>query len=90
MLGYFDGDGSIGNSGVSITGSWFFVNGLKDKLPCGYTGIYQRYKNKPPEKSAHSLWIGRRADYIKFAQWIYKDAEMFLKRKREKFGDIQC
>jgi len=89
VRGVLDGDGSIAIPKpnlitIFITGSYYFVNELVNYLPCGYTNIYQRYKQKPKEESAHSLFIGRKEDVISFLHWIYDDATIWLDRKYEK------
>ena len=84
VRGYFDGDGSI-NGTVMIVGTLSFCNTLKEILPCETTNIYQRYKDREPEKSSHQLFIGRRSEVEKFYHWIYDDATIWLSRKRDKF-----
>jgi DNA-binding CsgD family transcriptional regulator len=81
VRGYFDGDGSISN-GVMIVGSYDFTYGLKEVLPCYVTNIYQRYKSKAKEDSAHQLFIGRKEEIAKLSNWMYHDATMCLSRKR--------
>lgn len=83
VRGYFDGDGSFSQGGCFV-GSYDFIYALKDKLPCEITNIYQRYKNRPKEDSAHQLYIGKAEENKKFVKWLYKDAEFYLKRKYEK------
>ena len=83
--GFMDGDGSVG-SGVMITTTYDFLMSMKDILPCEITNIYQRYKNRPLRKSSHRLFIGRTSEIIKFYNWVYKDATVWLPRKRNKFS----
>lgn len=86
VRGVFDGDGSINKSGVMICGSYDFIFGLKELLPCTVTNIYQRYRDRNPEDSAHQLFIGRSIEINKFFEWIYVDATIYLERKRFAFG----
>lgn len=84
VRGYFDGDGSISN-GIMIAGTYYFINNLSKILPCDITNIYQRYKNRPLLESSHQLFIGRSEEICKFYHWLYKDATIWLNRKRDKF-----
>ena len=89
VRGVFDGDGSINLTRktcptIFITGSYNFIYRLADILPCDFTNIYQRYKNRDPEKSAHSLFIGRNVDVMNFLHWIYDDCTCKLQRKYDK------
>lgn len=81
VRGYFDGDGHVSNHNVNITSSYFFCKSLNDVLPCKSTNIYQRYKDRLPEDSAYQLHIGTDSEIIKFLQWIYTNATIYLQRK---------
>lgn len=81
VRGVFDGDGSISN-GIMICGSYLFTQKLAQIIPCKITNIYQRYKDRKPEKSAHQLFIGRRQEIQKFINWLYMDATIYLNRKK--------
>lgn len=85
VRGYFDGDGSIGE-GLSIIGSYEFTYKLQDILPCKITNIYQRYKDKQPQDSAHQLFIGRNKEIKKLYHWFYDGANLFLSRKKRTFA----
>jgi len=82
VRGYFDGDGSCSN-GIMIVGSKQFCNCLAKAIPCAITNIYQRYKDKKPEKSAHQLFIGRKKERAKFTDWLYQNATIWLDRKKQ-------
>lgn len=93
IRGVFDGDGSISKNSCSITGSYNFIYGLKNFIEinniASITNIYQRYKNKIPEKTAHSLYIGRKEESIKFLNYIYKDHNgLCIDRKMQRYTDI--
>ena len=94
IRGYFDGDGSITLKkdkypSICIAGSYDFIYGLKDKLPCEITNIYQRYKNRPtPQDSAQQLFIGKNQEIIKFLHWIYDGATIYLDRKYKKVQQV--
>jgi hypothetical protein len=84
VRGYFDGDGSISGR-IMIVGTLSFCKTLKNIVPCYVTNIYQRYTDRSPEDSSHQLFIGRLSEMYKFYHWIYDDATIWLKRKREQF-----
>lgn len=88
IRGHFDGDGSITYSGITITSSYKFVHQLKSILPCDITNIYQRYKQKPKEKSAHQLFIGRNVEKQKFLSYIYTPSCVCLARKYDKAASL--
>jgi hypothetical protein len=86
ILGYFDGNGTAGaNTNISC-GSRDFIYALKDVLPCEISSIYEKDKNiVSGQFHCYSLLIGRKKEMIKFYNWLYKDAELFLVRKKAKF-----
>lgn len=102
IRGVFDGDGSIANISngragcIGFSGSHKFIMELNNYIIqnkiCNPTGIYQRYKNKPCEKSAHMLQICKIEDKQKFLEWLYKDIpvkyELCLHRKRQLAKDL--
>lgn len=92
IRGYFDGDGCVyisHNNGhdytfISITsGSLSILNTLRDIL-LKYD-IHARI-NKDCRKDTYYLRISRQKDVKKFAEYMYKDAKLFLCRKRERFN----
>lgn len=94
IRGAMDGDGSIGISKkngfwVTITATEMFCRSMADyldnKLDIKSCHIY--------DASCHNgvtrcLTIGRNADKIKFIEWIYKDADIYLERKYRKYLEI--
>ena len=94
LCGAMDGDGSIGigrnnNIWVDITATDMFCRGMADyldrKLGIKSCHIY--------DASCHNgvtrcLTIGTNADKVKFLEWIYKDADIYLERKYKKYIDI--
>lgn len=90
IRGYFDGDGSVcfsknGNCIVTITSTESFCNSVKEILfeQLGiYTGIYNASNNNGITKVAS---ISGKNQVQKFGEYIYKDADMFLSRKYNKF-----
>ena len=93
VRGYFDGDGSVSNgkwSKVDIISTPEFLIGLqnilKESIGIGITKLnYSRKYSK--EVNIVSLNIGGRLQCMKFKEWLYKDATIFLKRKKEVFDN---
>ncbi len=92
IRGYIDGDGSIslwGNTAQShIMGSTFFITGLKEYLEklgfkCSKVGSYPPYK---PETS--EIHICGRKNLALLREFLYKDATIFLERKKNIFDRI--
>lgn len=82
LLGYFDGDGSIFRTRsakyyISIRGTYDLLNDYNEYL--GLNKILKKYD------STWTLSIGSKKDIIKFFTLLYKDSEIFLPRKYEKF-----
>lgn len=92
IRGYFDGDGCIyksHNNGhdymfISLTSaSISILNTLKNILL--EFDIHARI-NKDCRKDTYYLRISRQKDVKKFGEYMYKDANLFLSRKRERFN----
>lgn len=94
IRGMWDGDGTLGiykrnNINVSLTATKMFCDGLNeylyDKLNIDSCHIY--------DASCHNgitkvLCIGKNNDKIKFLEWMYKDAEIYLQRKYDIYLQI--
>ena len=92
IRGYFDGDGSVYLTNQCHTGSASFT-GNKNILD----GILQEIKTEIPtntqvhkykNKDAYDLKIGGRNYFEQFYKYLYKDATVFLRRKKDKFEEI--
>lgn len=85
IRGYFDGDGCIHNRKnsdnyvVHIIGTEHFVKEMQKAIP-GKSFIHQRSK-----KSVWFLGIYRKKDVVAFGDWLYNDANRYMKRKKVKF-----
>lgn len=73
---------------VSLTSTFAFNNRLseiiKTKLNIDCRVLDASNKNG----ITSSLYISKKEDIKKFLDWIYKDAELFLKRKHEIYTDF--
>lgn len=96
IRGYFDGDGTVGvytaKSGnttysVRVMGTEKFLNSLSDvlqqKLHFSKTKLFHKTNNK-----ALCYCKGGRTNVLMFKEFIYKDATIFLERKKEIFDAI--
>ena len=92
IRGYVDGDGhiDIGKSKyVQIAGTSQFCKCLKDYImeKLGIeTYIYNTY-NK--ESNIKVLVVRRKADVLKFLDWMYNDAELYIRRKHEAYLELK-
>lgn len=93
IRGYFDGDGSISNSGtngneISFTGSENFISALIIYMKSKNFNFYKfdkRYKNK--ENSAGSTKLYQNCKTVDFYNYLYKNCSpnLLLKRKMYKY-----
>lgn len=90
VRGYFDGDGSVSNgktAKVDVMGTISFLLPLQDilfkELSLNRTVLNQRYKERDNE--IRSLQIGGNNQCITFRDWLYKDATIYLERKKNVF-----
>ena len=90
IRGYFDGDGSVHGSikypCISIFGTQDFLSGVmesfKEIIPTK-SSIY-KYKNK----DIYYISLGGHNQILKIYQYFYKEASIFLGRKKDRFEEI--
>lgn len=88
IRGVFDGDGSIyaagASCGVSITGNLSLMSSVLERFS-RVTGTKSKvYK----DHSAFSIRIGGRKNVEKIYDYLYKNAECFLERKKHRFDEL--
>jgi len=90
--GYFDGDGSLSKGKtpkidiISTPEFLLTLQQLIDKeLDISITKL--NWSRKYIEANICSLQVGGRLQCIRFMEWLYKDATMFLERKRKVFDE---
>jgi len=91
IRGYFDGDGCITyskkNMYISFVGTSEFLNSLKiiftKELNFSDVKFSKRHKDK--NDNIYNLLYGGNKQISKFKTWLYKDAQIFMKRKFDKF-----
>ena len=91
IRGYFDGDGCISASGtptMTIVSSDKFCEGLNEELS-KIVGL-KNLKNHNPKSNniTKSYRFGGKRQIRKFYDYIYKDATVYLTRKKDKFISI--
>lgn len=87
VRGYFDGNGSISSTStaISITSTKSFCETLNDLL-CEHLDIHGRLNEASNHNGiTYTYIITKISDVIKFLDWIYKDAQMYLIRKYVKY-----
>ena len=88
IRGYFDGDGTISKMGsfvnISIVSTPSFLEDMKkviEEQGIIVTGIHKSTNSKAVKK----LEIQRQSEIKKFLDWIYCDANFYLKRKYDRY-----
>lgn len=90
LRGYFDGDGSVWESGnvlgLSVLSSYDFLDGLKSKIE-----IFSKNKIIPihkelPHGGQRITISGKKV--ISFLDWIYQSPEVYLDRKYKKYLNL--
>lgn len=87
IRGYFDGDGYVGNNVIEIVGTIDFLtsvqNILVDECSLNKTKLHQRHKDR--DNNIRRLTYGGRLQIERIFNYLYQDANFYLKRKYNKF-----
>jgi transposase-like protein len=93
IRGYFDGDGCLSRGikyVVDITSNEDFlidlVKYVEDKLEIKFNKLQKRHKER--ETSTRNVQITKGESIVKFLNYLYSDATIFLPRKREYFEEM--
>ena len=91
IRGYFDGDGSITTGPtIKMASSITILSTIQKKLieycNIGKTKLHIRHKDR--QTNSRSLEIGGRRQVRRVFDFLYEDADLFLKRKRNKFLEL--
>ena len=95
IRGMWDGDGTLGlyknkNISLSLTATKMFCEGLQtylqEKLDIYSGHIYDAGCHNGVTKV---FLISKNSDKVKLLEWMYKDADIYLKRKYEKYLEIK-
>lgn len=84
VRGYFDGDGSIASEEAKIANINFcsnpeFIKGAQEYLEKKLN--IKTYVSKPKNDKINYLCFGNKDAKIKFMEYIYKDADLYMERK---------
>ena len=88
LRGYFDGDGHVSKDGrrVNITSTCYFCEKLMKLLNDDYNiNCYVDYCNNNYDVVTRNLIICRIKDVAHFGELLYENADIFMKRKYERF-----
>lgn len=85
VKGYFDGDGWIGKSSISVVSTLSFCNSLSDIINKTLNiNTYIRARHPERENNIRMLEISRKAAR-EFLKWMYKDSNIHLQRKYDRY-----
>lgn len=95
IRGYFDGDGSIvnaksGNHAINLTSTKDFCTSVKN-IVFNLFGIDSYIYPASNKNGITYVWALRKKHDIKiFLDWMYKDAELYLERKYNRYVQKYC
>ncbi len=94
IRGYFDGDGHISKNkykyNMSIISTQSFCSGI-NKVIEDQLHLYPRmYISSEVDKPTRTLMLTRKNDCKIFFDWLYQDANLFLKRKHDIYLKKYC
>ena len=94
IRGYFDGDGGFSNTGktlcVNILGTKEFLEGLKKEVVILNNKKIYPMSYKDNNKNTYRIQFGSRKDIEIFLDYIYKNSNINLDRKYEKYKNFVC
>lgn len=89
IRGYFDGDGSIGEFGMSVCcGSLDFIETLQKQFAIHIPGYTQVKLSKDNRADVYSLQKSSPRAALKVLTYLYHDSAIFLNRKLEKYKTL--
>lgn len=95
IRGYFDGDGCIvnaksGNHNINLTSTKDFCISVQN-IVFNLFGIKSYIRSASNKNGITSVWtLSKKQDIKTFLDWIYKDAELYLKRKYDRYLEKYC
>ena len=85
IRGYFDGDGWVGEKAICIVSTLNFCNSLSEILKEQFNiNCYIRARHPERNNTIRMLELNRKSAR-KFLKWIYKDSNIHLQRKYERY-----
>lgn len=95
IRGYFDGDGCIvnaksGNHNINLTSTKDFCISVQN-IVFNLFGIKSYIHPASNKNGITSVWtLSKKQDIKTFLDWIYKDAELYLERKYNRYIEKYC
>lgn len=95
IRGYFDGDGCIvdaksGNHNINLTSTKDFCISVQN-IVFNLFGIKSYIRPASNKNGITSVWtLSKKQDIKTFLDWIYKDAELYLERKYNRYIEKYC
>ena len=95
IRGYFDGDGCIvnaksGNHNINLTSTKDFCVSVQN-IVFNLFGIKSYIRPASNKNGITSVWtLSKKQDIKTFLDWIYKDAELYLERKYNRYIEKYC
>ena len=83
VRGYFDGDGNSSNGIFNVCCSHFMIEALKNILD--NEGVKKEAIYVYDRKKEQVMQVNKREEVEKIALWLYKDATIYLERKKENY-----
>lgn len=94
IRGYFDGDGHISKAkykyNMSIVSTKDFCEGVQQIIETQLGLPTHLYISSTIDKPTRTLMLTRKNDCKVFFDWLYKDANLFLKRKYNIYLEKYC
>lgn len=85
VRGYFDGDGCVGKKAISIVSTLYFCNSLAEILKDLFNiNCYIRARHPERNNTIRMLELNKKSART-FLKWIYKDSNIHLQRKYERY-----
>ena len=84
IRGYFDGDGTIGKNTSGLVSTFSFCNTVR-KILHNELNIEGRISEASNHNGITTTLMLRKEETIRFCNWIYEDANLYMERKYNKF-----
>lgn len=89
IRGYFDGDGTIGKNTSGLVSTFSFCNTVR-KILHNELNIEGRISEASNHNGITTTLMLRKEETIRFCNWIYEDANLYMERKYNRFITNFC
>lgn len=91
VLGYFDGDGCITKNSIGdYRVEWLSTEEFLKDLSFYLQKILIKQPKISKKGKIHKIQIGGNLQIIKICQWMYKNSELFLSRKKTRYEELSA